>query len=168
MTEYNPDEFFGQSRSLLTEELLEMIAESPRAFLRRNYRTEEQIEIKRRRLDHLWQVSVSITQAVKPVVVYTGPGDKVGNAAIEMTQLREEIQEEVKTLERIQRETAEAINTLVPETNLNAVLTAYYLSHMRWEEIACSLNYAYRWVMRLHRKALKQMQTEAKSRLCLT
>jgi hypothetical protein len=146
---------------MLSQELLRMIAENPRTFLRRNYRTEEQIEIKRRRLSHIWQVSVSITQAVKPVVVYTGPGDKVGESAIEMTQLRDEIQEEINALERIQRETAEAIETLVQDVNLRAVLSGYYLAHMRWEEIACSLNYAYRWTMRLHRKGLKMMQDEA-------
>ena len=145
----------------MTDELLEMIAESPRAFLRRNRRTEEQIEVKRRRIEHLWAVSVSITQAVKPVVVYTGPGDKVGNAAVEIAQLCGEIERDRAELVQIQRETAQAIEELVPDQTLRAILEAYYLAGMRWEEIAVQFNYAYRWTMRLHRKGLKTMQAAA-------
>lgn len=148
---------------MLTEELLQMIAESPRAFLRRNYRTEEQIKVKRRRLEHLWQVSTSITQAVKPVVVYTGPSDKIGESAIEMTDLREEIEIQIAELQRIQFETAEALAELVPDPSLRAILEAYYLSRMTWEEIAFTFHYAYRWTMRLHRKGLKIMQEQAKA-----
>lgn len=167
----NPDEIkaavenrascVGGGRSMLSNELLQMIAESPRAFLRRNYRTEEQIRVKQRRIDKIWSASVSITQALKPVVVYTGPGDKVGDAVLEITRLQEEIAEEVANLRKIQEETEEAIRLLVADPTLRAILEAYYLAGMRWEEIAVNFNYAYRWTMRLHRKALKIMQSEA-------
>ena len=147
----------------MTQELLEMIAQDPRAFLRRNRRTQDRINIKRRRLEELARVSVSITQAVKPVVVYTGPGDKIGECAIEMADLRDELLDEIAELENIQRETGEAIRLLLKDETLKALLEAYYLAGMSWEEIAYTMHYAYRWVMRLHKKALKIMQDEAKA-----
>lgn len=145
----------------LSEELLQMIAANPKTFLRRSYRVEEQIKVKRTRLEHLRGVSVSITQALKPVAVYTGPGDKVGDSAIEMSMLTDEIEAEIAELIEVQCETACAIRTLLPDDTLRAIFEAYYLSRMRWEEIAYTFHYAYRWTMRLHRKGLKLMQSEA-------
>ena len=150
---------------MLTEELLRMIAASPRAFLRRNYRTEEQIGIKRRRIETLWRASTATTQTLKAVVAYTGPGDKVGNAAVEIAALCEELENDAAALAGIQRETAEAIERLVPDKTQRMILEAYYLSHMRWEEIAVTMHYAYRWTMRLHQKALRTMQAEAEKLL---
>lgn len=146
---------------MLDNELLQMIAASPKAFLRRNYRTEERIKIKCRRRERLWEAGTAITQAPKAVVAYTGPGDKTGDTAIELTALQEEIEEEIAALARIQRETAEAIRLLVPDSNLRDIIEAYYLTGMRWEEVACTLHYSYRWTMRLHRSALKTMRVEA-------
>lgn len=149
----------------MTTETLKAVAGNPRTFLRRNYRTDEQIAVKQRRLRRLWDASVSITQTLKPVSVYTGPGDKIGDSASAIADLQAELQRDIQDLEQIQRETAEAISVLVPDINQRTVLEAYYLAHMRWEEIAFTMNYAYRWVMRLHQKALRTMQAEAKKRL---
>lgn len=149
----------------LPQDLLEMIARDPREFLRRNHRIEEQIQIKQKRIEHIWSVSVSITQALKPVTVYTGPGDKIGDGAIALTALQEEIREDVAGLERIQRETELAIRSLVKDQTLRMILEAYYLSGLRWEEIACAMHYAYRWVLRLHKRGLSQMKAEAQN-LC--
>lgn len=150
----------------LPQELLEMIARDPRAFLRRNYRTEDRIRIKRQRLEHLEEVSTTITQTVKAAAAYTGPGDKVGDSAAAIADLKDEIVQELAELSVIQRETALAIRLLVSDNTLRAILEAYYLAGMRWEEIACTMHYAYRWVQRLHRKALFVMKSEARS-LCI-
>lgn len=152
----------------LSQELLELIARDPRAFLRRNYRTEDRIRIKQQRLEHLEDVSVSITQTMKAAAAYTGPGDKVGDSASAIADLKDEIAAELEDLTAIQQETALAIRLLVSDNTLRALLEAYYLSGMRWEEIACTMHYAYRWVQRLHRKALSVMRSEARSLCSLT
>lgn len=152
----------------LPQELLEMIARDPRAFLRRNYRTEDRIRIKRQRLEHLEEVSTTITQTVKAAAAYTGPGDKVGDSAAAIADLKDEIGRELEELSMIQQETVLAIRLLVSDNTLRALLEAYYLSGMRWEEIACTMHYAYRWVQRLHRKALSVMKSEARSLCNLT
>lgn len=148
----------------LSTELLQMIAEDPRAFLIRNRKAEERIGIKNERIAHIWSVGVSITQAPKQAAAYTGPGDKVGSCALEIASLEEEIEEELRELRKIQSETMRAIRLLVRDTTQQAILEGYYLAGMRWEEIAYKMNYAYRWVLRLHKRGLLTMKNEA---ICL-
>ena len=149
----------------LSTELLQMIANDPREFLRRNYRVEQRIKIKQERLAHIWQVGIAVTQTAKPAAAYTGPGDKTGSCAVELVALQTEIEDSLAELVLIQQETAFAIQHLVHDTTLRMILEAYYLSGMRWEEIACTMHYAYRWVQRLHRKGLNAMRIAAQS-LC--
>lgn len=148
----------------MTTEQFKAIAEDPRAFLNRNYRIEERIKMKQRRIEHLHNICISTTQEIKTVVAYTGPSDKVGNCVAEALDLEAEIRNDIAGLEQIQRETAEAIELLVSDVNMRTILESRYLAGMRWEEIAVSMSYAYRWVMRLHLKALDTMKSEAKAR----
>ena len=150
---------------MLTTEQLQAIADDPRAFLGRNYRTEERIQTKQQRIAHLRNIVTSTTQEIKAVVSYTGPSDKVSNCVAETMDLEAEIREEINTLQQTQRETAEAIETLVSNVNMKAILEARYLACMRWEEIALNMHYAQRWVRRLHNRALEVMRKEAKA-LC--
>lgn len=151
---------------MLTTEQLQAIADDPRAFLNQNYRTEERIKVKRRRIEHLKNICISTTQEIKAVVVYTGPSDKVSNCVTETLDLEVEIREEIAALQQTQRDTAEAIETLIRDVNLKTVLESRYLACMRWEEIALTMCYAERWVRRLHNRALTIMRKEAKALLC--
>jgi DNA-directed RNA polymerase specialized sigma subunit len=150
---------------MLTTEQLQAIADDPRAFLSRNYRIEERIQTKRRRIEHLRAVVTATTQEIKAVVSYTGPSDKVSNCVDETLDLEKEIQGEIEALQQTQRDTAEAIELLVDDVNMKMLLELRYLACMHWEEIATEMNYALRWVMRLHKRALNTMRKEA-SALC--
>ncbi len=146
---------------MLTNEHLRQIADDPKGFLNRNYRTEERIRAKRERIAHLHSVCTSITQEIKDVVAYTGPTNKLENCITEVVDLEAEILEEIKGLTVIQQETQAAIQELLDDIVLIEILERRYLNGERWEGIAVSMNYAYRWVMRLHNKALKRMKKEA-------
>lgn len=149
----------------MQEEYLRLIADDPKQFLSRNYKIEMRIKSKRDRIEHLQNICQATTQELKPVVVYTGPSNKIERYMSEAIDLETEILREIAELKRMQRETAEAIQTLLDDITLITLMEKRYLSDMRWEEIAVDMNYAYRWVMRLHVKALKQMKQSAKSRL---
>lgn len=149
----------------MQEEYLKLIADDPKQFLSRNYKIEMRIKSKRDRIEHLQNICQATTQELKPVVVYTGPSNKIERCMSEAIDLETEILREIAELKRTQRETAEAIQTLLDDITLITLMEKRYLSDMRWEEIAVDMNYAYRWVMRLHVKALKQMKQSAKSRL---
>lgn len=150
---------------MITAEHLQWIADDPRGYLNRNYRIEMRIKAKRDRIEHLHNICESTTQELKPVVVYTGPSNKLERCLTEAVDLETEIRSEIAELERVQRETAEAIRDLLIDITLVTLMEMRYLSDKRWEEIAVDMNYAYRWVQRLHARALRQMQEEAKLRL---
>lgn len=150
---------------MLTTEQLQAIADDPRAFLSRNYRIEERIQTKRRRIEHLRAVVTATTQEIKAVVSYTGPSDKVSNCVVETLDLEKEIQGEIEALQQIQRDTAEAIELLVDDIDMRLLLEARYLASKRWEDIADIMNYSLRWIMLLHKRALNTMRKEA-STLC--
>lgn len=146
---------------MISNESLELIAKSPRAFLRQGNRLEEQIRVKERRVKHLQQISVQITTTIKAVSAYTGPNDKIGNCVVEMLALAGEIETQIAELLRLQKEIAEAIEELVPDKKQRSLMEAKYLAGMTWEQIAYEFHYAYRWVMRLHKQALAAMQEGA-------
>ena len=145
----------------LTDEDINSLAKDPKAFLAQAYHIERLIGVKKRRIEHLRQLSVQITQTIKPVTVFTGPGDKIANSVIEITDLTRELNEDIARLLDLQRKAAEAIAEFVPDRTQRAVLEARYLAGMSWEDIAYTFRYAYRWVLRLHKKALAAMQANA-------
>ncbi len=149
---------------MIPVEHLEWIAKDPKGYLNRNYKIEMRIKAKYDRIEHLHNICNTTTQTLKPVVVYTGPSKKLENCICEAIDLESEIRRDIVELEQIQRETAEAINTLLDDTILKTLLEMRWLSGKRMEEIAIDMNYAFRWVQRLHAKALRQMQRNAAAR----
>lgn len=145
----------------MTVEYLQQIAEDPKKWLGRNYRAEMRIKAKRDRIAHLHEICNTTTQELKPVVVYTGPSNKIEKCITEAIDLESEIRVEIFELEKIQRETAEAIRLLLDDVILVELMELRYLTDKRWEEIAVDMSYAYRWVQRLHSRALRLMKQKA-------
>lgn len=144
---------------------IELIAQDPKLFLNQCYRTEERIHTKERQIRQLEELSVRITTTIKPVSAYIGPGDKVGDCATQIVDLTEELAAEIAGLVAGYETVREAIAFFVPDKTLQAILEDRYILGMRWEEIACEYHYAYRWVLRLHKKALICMRKNAEDYL---
>ena len=149
----------------MTTEALQAIAADPKAYLLRCSKAERRIRVKARRVDQLRRLSVQITTTLKEASAYTGPNDKVGNCVIEIVALSGEIEKEIAEMVDQQRETGAAIRTLIPDVKVRAVLEARYLAGLSWEEIAYELHYAYRWVLKLHKRGLAMMQEAARERI---
>ena len=150
---------------MVKREDLELIAKDPRAFLSQCYKTEERIRTKERRIVHLRELSTKITPTLQPVSAYTGPSDKIGDCASQITDLEAEIRSEIKDLLTAQKTVMEGICCLVQDPVQRAILEDRYLAGQRWEEIAYDYHYAYRWVLRLHRRALAAMREHAEEKL---
>lgn len=150
---------------MLTKDHLKVISEDPRAFLNQSYKTQERIRIKEHRIRQLKELSVQITSTIKPVSTYTGPGDKIADCAINIVDLSREIEDEIRSLAEAQELVSESIKLLVPDVVQRSIMEARYLVGMRWEEIAYEYHYAYRWVLRLHRRGLNAMKNTAEEML---
>ena len=150
---------------MLEREDLELIAKDPRLFLNQCYKTEERIRAKERKIAHLRELSTKITPTLQPVSAYTGPGDKIGDCASQIADLEAEINEEALSIVRSHRKVMDGIQTLVTDPTQRSILEDRYLASQRWEEIAYEYHYAYRWVLRLHRRALATMKEQAEELL---
>lgn len=135
-----------------------MTQQEVRAFLNRGYRIQEHIAAKERRIDEWTRRAESITITLKPVATFSStPSKKVEDAATAIVDLQAEIQEEVCELAAVEREIMRAIRESPLDATDRYIMELRYLNYMKWEEIAVSLKYAYRWVMRRHRRALQVM-----------
>jgi DNA-directed RNA polymerase specialized sigma24 family protein len=150
---------------MLTNEQLRQISESPKAFLKAAHESARSAWVTERRIQRLRQISTATTTTIKAASAYTGPGDKVGSCAVEIAALTDELDAQVIDFVRTQRAVQEAITELVSDPTCRSILEARYLADLRWEEIAYSFHYVYRWVMRLQRRGLMDMQENAKKRL---
>jgi len=152
----------------LTREQLTAISENPKAFLNRCYKINERIDAKRERIAS-WRLraeSTSVTLSHDSGM--SGGGYKqsiVANSVVAMLSLEEEIEAEIQELLNIEKEIEVAINELLTNSVHKVLLEMRYMNHFRMEEIAARLGYAFRWVQRLHGKALKNLKEAALSAL---
>ena len=58
------------------------------------------------------------------------------------------------------RDAIERAVAALEDAKLRTIMTLRYLRSMKWEEIEEALHLEYRWLLRLHRKALQQIGAE--------
>jgi len=147
----------------LKKEHLEAIANDPKEFLSRGRNIKALITAKQEHIDEWRKLSESTTVTLK-----SGGGSKIGykqglmeNAVCNIIDLENEIFIEINELVELERDIREAINTLLTDTRHKAIFELRYIQHLKLEEIAVKLNYAFRWVQRLNGRALAAMKKAA-------
>ena len=133
-----------------------MTNQEKKAYLMEYSKCNEKINILLEEL-YTWE-----TRATKITAVNTGMpkggqvSDKVGSSVLKILQIKEKIQQEIDAFSEIANNVYKAINSLNDPT-LEALMLYRYIQGLTWEQIALKMNYNYRWVLRLHNKALTQM-----------
>lgn len=97
--------------------------------------------------------AVSSTAGMSERVSGGEPGDKL--AAYAEVSLAADRQ--IKKLEQVRAEILQVIGQ-VEDNTLATLLTEYYVNDKTWEEVAVQMQYSWRWVRRLHVRALEQVQ----------
>lgn len=133
-----------------------MTYEEVKDFLNRGYRSRERIKAKEERIAEWERRATSISAPeLKPVVAFSStPSNKVADSVCAIVDLQNEIRQEIYDLARIEREIGTAINQVITDSTLKALLEMRYLNYLKWEEIAVRLDITFRWTMTLHKKAL--------------
>lgn len=135
-----------------------MTPQEVKDFLNRGYRIKERIAANERRIDEWIRRAESITVEIKPVVSFSStPSKKVEDAACAIVDLESEIRAEIYELAQIELDIMRAVKAAPLEETDKHIMELRYLNYMKWEEIAVELHYAYRWVMRRHKRALQVM-----------
>lgn len=131
-------------------------------FLNQYLNAEKEIGIKLDQISRLRELSTKITQTLTPDKVKSNSENRLESSVSKIVDIEREIGTSVDQLERIRLQVESVINS-VPNVNQRNVLRLRYISGMKWEQIAVKLNYDYRWVLRLHGKALNKIAIESHS-----
>lgn len=89
-----------------------------------------------------------------------GGSDKVQTAAVEVAELTDKLNQKLHQAIMVQENIKKLLESL-DDIKLRQLMFYRYINGMRWEEIAVRMDFNYRWVLRLHRKALNQISEQA-------
>lgn len=130
-------------------------------YLSRAYYLDMRIRSKAMQIAELETLATKVNAALSPIKVQTSKDNhKMESTVIKMTEYQEELNNDMKKLIQVKRETKEIIDT-VTNDEYRVLLELRYLSSMRWEEIAVEMNYSIDHIFRLHRRALKAVKLPA-------
>lgn len=86
---------------------------------------------------------------------------KIEAAVVKVDEIEATIADEIMTLNR-KRDAVRDIIDEIGDGTLATLLSLRYLRGMRWEKIAVEMNYGYRHVLKLHKKALSILREKNK------
>ena len=75
------------------------------------------------------------------------------------------VDRQIEKLEQVRAEILQVIGQIEDNT-LATLLTEYYVNDKTWEEVAVQMRYSWRWVRRLHVRALEQVQEILDNKPC--
>ena len=106
-------------------------------------------------LDHIAELR-AIAERITPVPGGSGgshTGDRLGAAVARLVDCEAKLDGEIELLAAAEHEIMRTI-CAVQDERLQLVLYRRYILGEKWEQIAVNLNLDYRWVLRLHGRAL--------------
>lgn len=89
-----------------------------------------------------------------------GGNDKIQTAAVEVAELTEQLNDKIHQAVKMQQEMKDLIGT-IDDATLRRLMIYRYIHGKKWEEIAVLMDYDYRWILRLHGKALCKLDEQA-------
>ena len=122
-------------------------------YLSRAYNLRRRIAAKEMRLVELRVQAEHITANMDGMPHGSAPGSPVERAAVQLSDLYYEIQDDLLSLLEYSDDIAKTIER-IEDPVLYQLLSMRYLSYKSWREIADAMHYSTRHVTRLHRKAL--------------
>ena len=126
-------------------------------YLRRYREGEQEI----RQLERELEVWRSRAEKITPGGGEGGGGrsDRIQNAVGMLVELQEKLADQLAALARMREEIVREIDR-VEELRLRQILRMRYIDGMKWEEIAVAQRIDYRWLLRLHGRALDRLTIE--------
>lgn len=98
---------------------------------------------------------ISIVKGIDGMPHGSGKSDPTATAGMRLADIAAEIDDEIGRLTEERSRITAVLSTLpLKERNL---LYYHYILGFTWEQVAVEFHYNYRWVMRLHSKALKRI-----------
>lgn len=112
------------------------------------------IDQKLEELERLKSLACKVTQTMTGMPLGGNSGKE--NTYLKIIELEDAINGEIDKYIELRNEIETAILS-VNDLKLQNVLRHRYINGMTWESIAVKMNYDYRWVLKLHGKALTKL-----------
>lgn len=91
----------------------------------------------------------------------SGQGDKLPKAVEKILEEKHRLMKQIVETQSVRREIIAVVDG-VKDSKHREILRRRYLLGQRWEEIACAMHMAFRWVTKQHHKAIQEMQIQNK------
>lgn len=121
-----------------------------------------QMESKCEEKARLRSLETKITQQLSDMPKGGNGEGKIEVMSEKIMEIDQQISEELNQLITIRAEIESAIQS-EPKQVYRELLERRYIRGQYWEQIAVSMNYDYRWVLRIHGKALSMLNTPLKA-----
>lgn len=130
-----------------------MTTEEVKQILRQARKIDARIKLLEESQKKAYAKITSATQKLSETGVHAAMGT---DAMAEYVAYSEEIVAEIENLQKMQTEILHLIGK-VKRIDLRNLLQLYYVDGHTWEEVAVKMMYSWRWVMKLHSKALAEV-----------
>ena len=121
-----------------------------------------QLRSKYEELEKTRTLETKVTQTLSDMPHSSSGENSIETGTEKVLEIESQIIDEIKQLSVVRSEIENAIQT-VPGGKCREVLENRYIAGKQWEQIAVDMNYDYRWVLRLHGRALAQLNTPLKA-----
>lgn len=108
-------------------------------------------------IENLTNIATHITSAINSDGIHTTgtTSDKLGDCVAKIVDLQHEIDADMRNLEEVRKEIIDSLDN-VSNGKHRELLRMRYVSHMTFEEIAVAMDMSWRWIIKLHGRALQE------------
>lgn len=137
-----------------------MTIEEKKAYLQQYRRLEARIDRMTAEKGRWMELATRVSPVMSGMPRAGGIGDRVLDAVQRIVDLEAELDAEIDRLVDLRREIEASIRSIQDEC-LQDILRRRYIDGERVEKIAVDLRLDFRWVQRLHAKALRKLTVES-------
>ena len=134
--------------------------EAKKQYLLRYRQAEREVRLLMEEKERLLALATKVTPSYSGEAHGSGSGSRVESAAEKIIQCEEEINRAIDCAVDLRSEIKGAIAT-VPDWKLREILTRRYILGQKWEQIAWEMHLEFRWVRRLHGRAIDALTLES-------
>ncbi len=133
-----------------------MTTKEKKEYLKRYRKIDREVNQLLMEKDEIFSLGTKITPTYSDMPKGTGENNKIQSTIEKLEEQEEKINKKIDLLYEVKEDIEKTLHTVEDDT-LRVLLRYRYINGLTWEEIAVTMNYDYRWILRLHGKALNKL-----------
>lgn len=133
-----------------------MTTKEKKEYLKRYRKIDREVNQLLMEKDEIFSLGTKTTPTYSDMPKGTGENNKIQSTIEKLEEQEEKINKKIDLLYEVKEDIEKTLHTVEDDT-LRVLLRYRYINGLTWEEIAVTMNYDYRWILRLHGKALNEL-----------